>query len=198
MVAMARPKVHTDELRDRLLDEAVAVVGERGVDALSVREVARAAGTSTTAVYSLFGNKEGLIRGVLVRAFESFTAAQESATGAEVESDLANLGVQYVGWALGNPRLYELMFGESRAGIAPTAETEAASARAIAPLRHGVARAIDTGVFREGADVDTVAASLWSQVHGLSLLLLSGHFPAAADPAASAMAVIDGWRADRG
>ncbi|AZG48213.1 putative HTH-type transcriptional regulator [Gordonia insulae] len=187
---MARPRVHTDDLRDRLLDEAERIVGADGLAALSVRAVAKAAGTSTSAVYTLFGSKDDLTRGVLVRAFESFAAAQESAT----DADLAGLGVHYVGWALEHPRLYEIMFGEALAGLAPTAETEAAAARAIAPLRRGVAQAMEANVFRV-AEVDTVVASLWSQVHGMAMLLLSGHFPAAADPVAAAMAVIDGWRA---
>ncbi|MFW0783877.1 TetR/AcrR family transcriptional regulator [Gordonia sp. CPCC 206044] len=197
MARMARPKVHTDELRDRLLDEAVRVVGAHGITALSVRDVARSAGTSTTAVYSLFGNKDGLVRGVLVRAFDSFSAAQESNAPDGGPADLAGLGVQYVGWAMENPRLYEVMFGEAMTGIAPTPETDAASARAIAPLRRGVTQAIESGLFRS-ADVDTVVASLWSQVHGMALLLLSGHFPAGADPVAAATAIIDGWRSQPG
>ncbi|WP_316245481.1 TetR/AcrR family transcriptional regulator [Gordonia sp. OPL2] len=190
---MARPKVHTDELSERLLEEAVHIVGERGVSALSVRDVARAAGTSTSAVYSLFGNKEGLIRGVLVAAFDSFAAAQEADPSEDVAANLSGLGVRYVAWALEHPRLYELMFGETLAGIASSQETEAASARAIAPLRQGVRSAIESGLFRR-ADVDTIVASLWSQVHGMAMLLSSGRFPAGADPVAAATAVIDGWR----
>ncbi|MCR5979760.1 TetR family transcriptional regulator [Gordonia jinghuaiqii] len=191
---MARPRIHTDDLRDKLLDEAVRVVGEGGLRALSVRDVAHAAGTSTTAVYSLLGNKEGLARGVLIRAFESFASAQEAAADDRDAAGLVDLGTAYVGWALENPRLYELMFGEARSGMTPSEETRAAAARAIEPLRSGVSQAITAGVFRV-ADVDTVVASLWAQVHGLALLLLSGHFPAGADPVAAATAVIDGWRA---
>ncbi|ROZ88649.1 TetR/AcrR family transcriptional regulator [Gordonia sp. OPL2] len=193
MDLVARPKVHTDELSERLLEEAVHIVGERGVSALSVRDVARAAGTSTSAVYSLFGNKEGLIRGVLVAAFDSFAAAQEADPSEDVAANLSGLGVRYVAWALEHPRLYELMFGETLAGIASSQETEAASARAIAPLRQGVRSAIESGLFRR-ADVDTIVASLWSQVHGMAMLLSSGRFPAGADPVAAATAVIDGWR----
>lgn len=191
---VARPKVHTDDLRDRLLDEAIAIVAERGIGALSVRDVAHAAGTSTTAVYSLFGNKEGLSRAVQVRAFESFTEAETAiSTSPDAAADLGSLGTAYIGWALANPRLYELMFGDALTGIEPTPESLDAAARAIAPLRDGVARAIETGAFRQ-ADVGTVAASLWAQVHGMAQLLLSGHYPADADPIAAGEAIIEGWR----
>lgn len=194
---MARPKMHTEAVGDRLVDEAMRIVADRGIAALSVRETASAAGTSTSAVYSLFGSKDGLARSVLVRAFESFAQAQVSATqSGEASTDLAGMGVMYVAWALENPRLYELMFGQSVVGIAESPETRAASAQAIAPLKDGVRRAIDAGIFRP-AEVDTVVASLWSQVHGLSTLMLAGRFPEGADPGASAMAIIDGWRAVR-
>ncbi|MGV9669123.1 TetR/AcrR family transcriptional regulator [Gordonia sp. NPDC003504] len=192
MGRMARPKVHDDDLRSRLIDEATRIVADSGVGGLSVRAAAQAAGTSTTAVYSLFGSKDGLTRAVLVRAFEQFAAAQEVAT--REDDAVSALGIAYVGWALENPRLYELMFGLSTVGIEPSEETEAASARVMAPLRHAVTAAIDAGVFRP-ADPATVAASLWAQVHGLSLLLLAGRFPDDADPVAAGSAVVAGWRA---
>lgn len=173
------------------------MVAADGIGALSVREVARAADTSTTAVYSLFGNKEGLSRAILVRAFDAFADAQRSAAAAATDpTALAELGVAYVGWALENPRLYELMFGDALVGVARTEETRAAATRAITPLREGVQAAITAGVFRD-ADTDTVVASLWAQVHGMAMLLLSGNYPDGADPVAAATAVIDGWRPAR-
>nr|WP_064571020.1 TetR/AcrR family transcriptional regulator [Gordonia sp. LAM0048] len=197
MVVVARPRSHTDDVRTRLLDEAVRVVAAHGVGALSVREVARAADTSTTAVYSLFGNKEGLSRAILVHAFDSFAGAQRSAVAAaEGPMTLEGLGVAYVGWALENPRLYELMFSDALAGVERTDETRAAATRAITPLREGVQAAIGAGLLR-AADTETVVASLWAQVHGMATLLLSGNYPAGADPVAAATAVIDGWRTAR-
>ncbi|QHN20022.1 TetR family transcriptional regulator [Gordonia amarae] len=195
MSHMARPKVYSDDLRDKLLDAAVEVVADRGVGALSVREVAHLAGTSTTAVYSLLGSKTALTAGVLVRSFESFAAHQEEAVANSAPADvLAGLGAHYVGWALENPRLYELMFGGSLAGIPQSPELQAAATRAMTPLHDGVVAAIAAGFVRRDAETATVMASLWAQVHGLSMLLLSGHFPAEADPATAAMAVVDGWR----
>lgn len=40
---MARPKIHDDDLRRRLVDEATAIVETDGLGTLSVRSVARAA-----------------------------------------------------------------------------------------------------------------------------------------------------------
>ena len=191
---MARPKLYDDDLRDRLLDEAVAIVAGGGLGALSVRGVAAAAGTSTSAVYSLFGSKEYLAREVLIRAFRSFAAAQQSAVTGDLADDVAGLGVMYIQWALDNPRLFELMFGPQVAGISTSADLDAAASQAMTPLATGVAQAIEAGIFRE-ADPTTIVASLWAQVHGLTLLLLADRLPPGADPARAAMAVLDGWKA---
>ena len=52
-----------------LLDAAERTIAEGGVDALSLREVATSAGTTTRAIYSLFGSKDGLVGALGVRAF---------------------------------------------------------------------------------------------------------------------------------
>ena len=44
-------------------------IAEQGVDALSLRDVARDAGTTTRAIYTLFGSKDGLLGALGVRAF---------------------------------------------------------------------------------------------------------------------------------
>jgi len=56
---MGRPREHDEATRAALLEAAERIVADRGPTALSVRAVAEAAGTSTRAVYSLFGSKDG-------------------------------------------------------------------------------------------------------------------------------------------
>jgi AcrR family transcriptional regulator len=51
----------------RLLDAAEALMGERGVDAVSLRAINAAAGSNVAAAHYHFGSKEGLVRAVLDR-----------------------------------------------------------------------------------------------------------------------------------
>src|SRR5437660_2330707 len=67
---MGRPKEHDEQTRERLRAAAEELVAEGGPDALSVRAVADAAGTTTRAVYSVFGSKEGLVAALAQTAFE--------------------------------------------------------------------------------------------------------------------------------
>ncbi|GAB10044.1 putative TetR family transcriptional regulator [Gordonia araii NBRC 100433] len=190
---MARPRTHTAELREQIMGCALDAVAEHGVKALVLRDIADCAGTSTTAVYSLFGNKEELHRSVLIRAFTDFATAQESEPPSDSPvDDIAGLGMRYVQWALDHPRLYEAMFTDSAAGLAPSSELDEARARAIAAVSDAVGRALETGAFRP-ADQATIVVSLWAQVHGLAVLMIAGQLPDEADIATAAWAVVAGW-----
>ena len=192
---MARPKTHTDELRTELLACAIEAVAEKGIGSLTLRELTVRANTSTSAVYSCFGNKEALQHAVLVQALTDFAVAQEEvAADADPVDYLAALGLQYVTWALDNPRLYEAMYGASLAGVESTPELQAAEARAMACVATGVASALESGMFRAG-ELATVVTALWAQVHGLASLMISGQLPEGADPAVAAFSTIEGWRA---
>lgn len=72
---MGRPKEHDDAMRASLLHAAEKLVNDQGVHALSVRAVADEVGTTTRAVYSLFGSKAGLLEALAIRLFELLTDA---------------------------------------------------------------------------------------------------------------------------
>ena len=67
---MGRPKEHGEDTRIGLLDAAERLIEAEGVAALSVRRVADEVGTTTRAVYSLFGSKAGLLVALGSRAFD--------------------------------------------------------------------------------------------------------------------------------
>ena len=67
---MGRPKEHDDTVRLALLDAAERLVNEHGHAALSARNVADAAETTTRAVYSIFGSMTGLLEALATRLFE--------------------------------------------------------------------------------------------------------------------------------
>jgi AcrR family transcriptional regulator len=56
-----------------LLDAAKRMIESGGIGALTLREVARRADTTTRAVYSVFGSKEALLGALGARSFELLT-----------------------------------------------------------------------------------------------------------------------------
>ena len=55
---MGRPREHDEKTARALLAAAEQLLQQRGTAALSLRQVAAGAGTSTRAVYSLFGSRK--------------------------------------------------------------------------------------------------------------------------------------------
>ncbi|TSD62584.1 TetR/AcrR family transcriptional regulator [Aeromicrobium piscarium] len=189
---MARPVLHDDALRGRLLEVTAEVVDRVGPAALSLRSVAREADTSTTAIYALFGSKAQLLAALLNESFASFGAAQAEAA----EEGLAALGVAYRRWALDHPARYRLMFGGALMMSEECTPDPKLASASMAPLREAVERLQREGTFRP-EDPATVAAVIWAQVHGMVSIELAGALPHEADAddlyAATLDATVRAW-----
>lgn len=195
---MPRPKVHDAALRTRLLECAGATLSTRGLAALSLRTLAADVGTSTTAVYALFGGKPGLLAALHAEAFARLHARLDAVPlGADPVEDLVALGRAYRDAALAEPHFYEVMFG----GALPAGERWwAVAAPILRPVADVVARAADRGVLRPDLDPATVSLALWATVHGLVSLHLRGLHPDDAPAPATVVdvavrAVVGGWLA---
>lgn len=170
---MARPKVHDERLAERLLETSAVIVAKGGPDSLSLRKLTDAVGTSTSAVYSLYGSREALLLAVYERALASFEhSAQELPVTDRPMADLFRMGQEYRRWALSNPQLYPVMF-MGPAGSGPEQRRELAMPtidRLIAALR----RCIDAGELLDPESVEVMACQLWATVHGHVSLELMG------------------------
>jgi AcrR family transcriptional regulator len=64
-----RAKQRTGQLREHILQVAVAMLATGGVEGFTTRKLAERAQTSPPAVYELFGDKAGLVREVFFEGF---------------------------------------------------------------------------------------------------------------------------------
>src|SRR3954466_14218965 len=113
-------KSHTADLATRLVDEAGRILAAEGAGALTLRRLATVTGTSTMAVYTLFGDKNGLLSAMHREGFARLSAALDRASAdPDPLEALAQQGVAYRDTALANPHLYGLIFG-SAAPRSPT------------------------------------------------------------------------------
>jgi len=186
----ANRKYHHGDLRQALIDAAVAIVAEEQNWNFSLREVARRAGVSHNAPYNHFAEKRDLLDAVAAVGFDTLRLAMASALEGAADAGEAMIAIAraYVSFAAGNPALYRLMFGPELAapdGVRPElAETSGAGAKAI--LRDVVVRGADDGLFTVSATEETsigmAVLAAWSAVHGLSMLIVDGKTEAAAKP----------------
>src|SRR4051812_4412176 len=120
---MAAVKTHDDALATRLVDEAGRILATEGAAALTLRRLAAVSGTSTMAVYTLFGDKQGLLAAMHREGFVRLAAALEHAQSDDADplAALATQGMAYRETALVNPHIYGLMFGAAVPGFHPDA-----------------------------------------------------------------------------
>jgi AcrR family transcriptional regulator len=160
---MGRPKEHDEHTGAALLTAAERLVERDGVAALSVRRVASEVGTTTRAVYSLFGAKEGLLAALGARAFDQLGASVAALppTG-DPAADLVQAGLAFRRWAWEHPALFRV--GVQRIDVPPAAGRAFADARyrALVVLHARVARLGDAG----GLGDRPLDAAVW-QFHAL-------------------------------
>jgi AcrR family transcriptional regulator len=177
---MPRPRARDyEELRQALVDAGGRLLASEGPQALTTRRVAQAAGTSTTAVYNLFGDKAGLVRAMFLEGFDRLARAFAAVPRTDDPvADLVALGRAYRANARANPHLYELMFGRPVPGFLPDEATLARTRGTYDDLVRTIRRCIDAGRF-EAVDADRVAVHLNGLAHGLTSLELRGSLGAA-------------------
>jgi AcrR family transcriptional regulator len=195
---VAPPRTHDEALRITLLDRAGRLLSDKGPDALILRRLAADAGTSTTAVYSLFGNKAGLMNELYREAVRRF--AHRLATVEPTDdpaTDVIRIGIVYRDYALAEPHLYAIMFDRRKAELELDQDSSDEANETFEPLVDAVVRGQAAGQFRP-VRPQQVALSCWGIAHGLVQLELNGKVPPGVDIAAEYQevlrAIVDGWR----
>ena len=165
------------DLMHRLVDEAARLLAEEGPEALSLRRLAAVVGVSTMPVYTLFGDKHGLLAAMHREGFRRLgDTLQAVPRTADPLADLGQLGQAYRNAALASPHLYDLMFGRPVRGFSPDDEGRAAAEAAYRPLVEAVARCQQVGVLT-GGEPERVALHLWTVAHGMVSLELNEQLP---------------------
>jgi AcrR family transcriptional regulator len=150
---------HHGDLPAALLRAAAKTLEKRGIGALSLRETARLAGVSHNAPYRHFPDREALLAALAAEGFAMLGEKLRGKPGRE-------MGEAYVRFALEQPQRFRLMFG----GVLPMAKY---------PELHDAAQGAHDALvqaLKELPRPELAAAAAWSLVHGLSHLLLDGHF----------------------
>jgi AcrR family transcriptional regulator len=166
---MGRPRRHDETTRDALLAAAEALVEAGGPGRLSVRGVADAVGTTTRAVYSLFGSKEGMLTALAQRSFELLRdeIARLPVT-ADPASDLVTAGVEvFRPMAIDHPSMFALAFLRAAPDLELDEHTRAVAREGLELLRDRVARLAAADLLGR-RDVDTATAQFNAMCQGLA------------------------------
>lgn len=171
MVTVSTSKsYHHGDLRTALLEAGLKALESNAAEDISLRQIAREVGVSATAVYRHFPDKAALMAALAQAGIEQMAAWQSAeAARADPDSAFAATGRAYVRWALANPALFRLVFGECK-GVGQTVFGDNAAATLLRTF------AQDLTPDEPGAQRLMIQA--WAVVHGLAMLMLDGQLPA--------------------
>ncbi len=162
-------RYHHGDLAAALLRAAEAVLKRDGLEALTLRAVAREAGVSHTAPQHHFGDLTGLLSELAAVGFTRFRDAMlgaAEAAGADERTRGRALGRAYIDFARENPGLFLLMFRSGRIDMRRPALLAAGDAAfAVLANARGVA-APQAMTLPQAANV----TATWAFVHGLAFL----------------------------
>ncbi|MET9028566.1 WHG domain-containing protein [Nocardia sp. NPDC004168] len=162
---MAKDGYHHGDLRAALLTAAAERIAADGVDALSLRNLARHAGVSHAAPAHHFGDRAGLLTALATEGFE-LLAEQLAQAG----SDFREVAVAYIRFAREHPGHFDVMFRHSLLH-AENETLRAARERSGSALRSGVSSIQPS--HSQDRQLSTRLAA-WSLVHGFASLWREG------------------------
>jgi AcrR family transcriptional regulator len=172
--AMTERPYHHGNLRHALLHAAERTVRERGVQDLSLRELAREVGVSHGAPRRHFPDRQALLDALAESGFERLgreLRAAVDAAGDDFEARLRATGAAYIRFATEDPALLELMFaGKHRDDAAALQE---AAERAFDVMLELILRGQAEGRLEPG-DPERVGLVLFAAIQGIASLLASG------------------------
>jgi AcrR family transcriptional regulator len=160
------PRQPDPELESRILNAAHKLWKRGGDPALTLRSVAREAGTNTPAVYRRFQDRDAIIRALMQRMRQDLAALLEEASSPEEGCE------RYLEYALSHPHEYELFFHYNyQLDYSPQARR--AGIRVRRPARDAIQAKLVKDLGGSAADHEDIMTALWMMAHGAAMLLLS-------------------------
>jgi AcrR family transcriptional regulator len=165
---------HHGNLRTALLSQAERTVRERGVEELSLRDLARQVGVSHAAPRRHFADRQALLDALAESGFERLGAELRTAidaSGSGFEERLRATAAAYVRFATRDPDLLELMFAGKHRDASGALHD--AAERAFSVMFELIVQGQANGTLEHG-DPERVGLVLFATIQGIAALVTAG------------------------
>ncbi|MDJ0690102.1 MAG: TetR/AcrR family transcriptional regulator [Xenococcaceae cyanobacterium MO_188.B32] len=169
-------KQHQQKLRQGILDDASSLLVQEGPNALTMRRIADTVGCSTTVLYTMFSNKQGLIDELYLRGCDILRQSLEAVSHpGNLKNYIYALCLAYRGFALGNQTYYSIMFLKVIPEYTPSEAYLKLGQESLELLVQAIRDSI-TGEQEVEDKAWEIARVIWATVHGHIGLELMGYF----------------------
>ncbi len=170
---LSEPKsYHHGNLRAELLTTAALQLQTGGVDALSLRALARAIGVSQTAPYRHFADRSELLAALATQGYQDLlTALQDAGKKAarDPREQLIAFADAYVDYAGDHPDLFKLMFGPAVQSEDKHPDLRLARLETFSLVQDILREGMKQQLFID-QDISYLANAAWAGIHGLATL----------------------------
>ena len=162
-----------ESIRSQILDAARELFVRDGVEAVTMREIARRIEYTPTTIYHHFRDKHALLLELCTVDMQRLGQAFQSIGRIEDPAERTRrFGLAYVDFAIDNPGIYRFLFMTPKPGV--LSEAADPSQNAYLMLLGAVTEGIQAGRYRpEFDDPQQLAQLLWAGVHGIVSLRIA-------------------------
>ena len=176
-----RRTYHHGNLREALIDAALRLIEENGVEAVTVREAAKRAGVSPGAPFRHFPTKRALMTAVAEQAQErlgrEMAAALATSEGLDPLSRFAATGSAYLRWATDNPTHFQIISSRPLIDFDGSPGLRDANAAIRDRITDLLQEAVRQGQLPPGTEIGAIRLAGRALVYGLARMAVDGHFP---------------------
>ncbi len=174
---MIKQEYHHGNLKEEFLNIAFDYIAKEDVEKLTLKVLSDATGTSRSAIYKHFKNRDALIEKMIVIGFDEFDKASSPILlnkNRPLIDRFHEAGKSYIKFAQENPNLYRLLFGKKYAHIREEIMSiKDADCSGFSALKKAIQEGQESGILKkEDSYKQTIV--IWSMLHGLSSLLIDG------------------------
>ena len=174
---MIKHDYHHGNLKEEFITIAMDFIAKEDVEKLTLKVLSDATGTSRSAIYKHFKNKDALIETIIEKGFDKFDVETTPYFRDESKALIDRFyltGKLYVEFARKNPNLYRLLFGKKYAHIREEIlSIKDEDCSGFSALQKTVEDGQKQGVLKKEESYRQ-AIVIWATMHGISSLIIDG------------------------
>ncbi len=174
---------HHGDLRNALIGATLTLIAEKGINAFTIREIAKRAGVSHAAPYRHFKDKEAILFAVAKEGFDMMVTETKKRSEKYPDDPVARFqisGLSYIDFAVNYPSHYRVMFNSGENINKFPEELVVSSTESFKLLLDTICECQEKNLIKPG-NPHEFALAAWSIVHGYAKLYIDGFIDNQAD-----------------
>lgn len=154
--------------RDEILDTALQITKEEGIDAVTARELGNRLGSSARPIFTVFANMDEVKNLVILKSKELYGQYVEE--GLKGQLAFRGVGMAYIRFAMEQPKLFQLLFMSE--------VQEYKNVSVILPVIDDnydrILQSVQEPYCLEREEAQKIYQHLWTYTHGIAAMIVTG------------------------